>query len=314
MNIKHEKYEILLNLIGYWLISNNRKFNKRNTYEYQGRTADLATIENVLLSRKKTPSEDGLTGRYVEASIVDNSDYSFLPNYVTYEGKQYLKANVIDMVQRVLVYEQKNGRIPLTVETDINTTINNTTTSNCTNPYTSKPHPTKSGCNGMGQNTSVYCAPSSVHKSLHKFGITDITQSQLASWMGTTSGGTSHQGIETGIAKVNKNKKTNIKIEWFNLKDLGWEKIGKLLCQPNKAVFCHILYKNGGTCNGTGNFGHYELLTKVNLSTKYVQVLNSLGNKCGSCYCGFYQDRTMACQEKFMSGISQKSICVLTKQ
>ena len=182
----------------------------------------------------------------------------------------------------------------------------------CTNPYISSPHPTNTGCNGMGQNTSTYCAPSSVHKCLYKFGIRDISQATLASWMATNSSGTSHQGIETGIAKVNQVKGTNIKIQWYNKSDLSWEEIGKILCQPNKAIFCHILYKNGGTCSGSGNYGHYELLTKVNTDTGYVKVLNSLGGYCGSCYCGFYQDRTMACQEQFMRGISQKSIAVLT--
>lgn len=199
-----------------------------------------------------------------------------------------------------------------------NVVVNNDQTpapkSGCTNPYTSSPHPTSSGCNGMGQNTSTYCAPSSVHKCLYKFGIRDISQATLASWMATNSSGTSHQGIETGIAKVNQVKGTNIKIQWYNKSDLSWEEIGKILCQPNKAIFCHILYKNGGTCSGSGNYGHYELLTKVNTDTGYVKVLNSLGGYCGSCYCGFYQDRTMACQEQFMRGISQKSIAVLTKQ
>lgn len=188
------------------------------------------------------------------------------------------------------------------------------TPTGCTKPYTSSPHPTNSGCNGMGQNTSTYCAPSSVHKCLYKFGIRDISQATLASWMATNSSGTSHQGIETGIAKVNQVKGTNIKIQWYNKSDLSWEEIGKILCQPNKAIFCHILYKNGGTCSGSGNYGHYELLTKVNTDTGYVKVLNSLGGYCGSCYCGFYQDRTMACQEQFMRGISQRSIAVLTKQ
>lgn len=183
----------------------------------------------------------------------------------------------------------------------------------CPKPYTSSPHPTASGCNAMGQNNSVYCAPSSIHKALYKFGIRDITQGQIASWAGTGSAGTSHSGIETAIAKINQVKGTNIKIKWYNFSDLGWEEIGKILCQSNKAVFCHILYKNGGTCNGSGNYGHYELLTKVNTSTGYVKVLNSLGGYCGSCYCGFYQDRSMSCQELFMRGISQKSVAVLTK-
>lgn len=196
-----------------------------------------------------------------------------------------------------------------TVEENVDTTVNG-----CTNPYESSPHPTNTGCNGMGQNTSTYCAPSSVHKILYKFGIRDISQSQLASWMGTNSAGTSHDGIATGIAKVNQVKGTNINIKWYNLSDLTWEKIGKLICQPNIGILCHILYKNGGTCSGSGNFGHYETLVKVNTATEYVKVINSLGNYCGSCYCGYYQDRSMACQKQFIMGISQKSIAVITKQ
>lgn len=181
----------------------------------------------------------------------------------------------------------------------------------CTNPYTSSPHPTASGCNGMGQNNSVCCGPSSIHKAIWKFGIRDISQNQIASWAGTTSAGTSHQGLETAIAKINQVKGTNISITWYNLSDLGWEGLGKLICQDNIAAFTHILYKNGGTCSGSGNFGHYEAITKINLSTGYVKVINSLGNYCGSCYCGYYQDRTIACEEVFIRGISQKSIAVL---
>ena len=181
----------------------------------------------------------------------------------------------------------------------------------CTNPYESKPHPTNAGCNGMGQNNSVCCGPSSIHKAIYKFGIRDITQNQIASWAGTTSAGSSHQGLETAIAKINQVKGTNISIKWYNLSDLGWEGLGKLICQDNIAAFTHILYKNGGTCSGSGNFGHYESITKINLATGYVKVINSLGDYCGSCYCGYYQDRTIACEEVFISGISQKSIAVL---
>lgn len=181
----------------------------------------------------------------------------------------------------------------------------------CTNPYTSSPHPTSTGCNGMGQNNSYCCGPSSIHKAIWKFGIRDISQNQIASWAGTTSAGSSHQGLETAIAKINQVKGTNISITWYNLSDLGWEGLGKLICQDNIAAFTHILYKNGGTCSGSGNFGHYEAITKINLATGYVKVINSLGDYCGSCYCGYYQDRTIACEEVFISGISQKSIAVL---
>lgn len=184
----------------------------------------------------------------------------------------------------------------------------------CTNPYTSSPHPTASGCNGMGQNNAYCCGPSALHKILYKFGIRDISQSQISSWAGTTSNGTSHQGLETAIAKINQVKGTKLSITWYNKSDLSWEKIGQIICQPNKGIFCHLLYKNGGVCTGSGNFGHYETLVKVNTATKYVKVINSLGGKCNNgCYCGYYQDRTIACQEQFIRGISQKSIAVITK-
>lgn len=117
--ISHETYEILLNKIGYWLISNQKKFNKRTIYEYQGRTADLGTVEKAIFSRGSNQIGDGLTGRYVEAAIVDNSNKDFLPNYVTYNNTKYMKANVINMVERVLRYESNHGNIPLTVGTDI---------------------------------------------------------------------------------------------------------------------------------------------------------------------------------------------------
>lgn len=197
-----------------------------------------------------------------------------------------------------------------------NVVVNNDQTpapkSGCTNPYTSSPHPTSSGCNGMGQNNSVCCGPSAIHKLIWKFGIRDISQNQIASWAGTTSAGTSHAGLETAIAMINKVKCTNIKIKWYNLSDLGWDGLGKLICQSNIAALTHILYKNGGTCSGSGNFGHYEAITKINTATGYVKVINSLGSYCGSCYCGYYQDRTIACEEVFIRGISQKSIAVLT--
>jgi hypothetical protein len=204
-------------------------------------------------------------------------------------------------------------------DTHLASSVNNTIIVNetpkptgCTNPYESSPHPTSYGCNGMGQNNSTCCGPSALHKILYKFGIRDITQGTLSSWAGTTSAGTSHQGLETAIAKVNQEKGTNLRIDWYNLSELGWENIGKIICQPNKAAFCHILYQNGGTCDGDGEYGHYELLTRVNTETEYVQVLNSLGGYCGNCYCGYYQDRSIACQEHFIRGISQKSIAVVS--
>ena len=288
-----------------------------------GKPADVFKVNGASKSTGDTINENIVTSDYKDiAKRVANyiKTHKQCPNYATTaKSKKRLRPRVfIYMFARIIVWYNNHKSLPNYANANSgyftgSTSTAQTTTNNCTNPYTSTPHPTASGCNGMGQNNSVCCGPSALHKALYKFGIRDITQGQLSSWAGTGSAGTSHAGLETAIAKVNRQKGTNITLKWYNLSDLGWEKIGKLLCKPNTAVFCHILYKNGGTCNGSGNFGHYELLVKVNLSTKYVKVLNSLGSKCGRCYCGYYQDRTIACQERFIKGISQKSIAVLTK-
>lgn len=288
-----------------------------------GKPADVFTVNGASKSTGDTINENIVTSDYKDiAKRVANyiKTHKQCPNYaMTTKSKKKLRPRVfIYMFARIIVWYNNHKSLPNYANANSgyftgSTSTAQTTTNNCTNPYTSTPHPTASGCNGMGQNTSTYCGPSALHKALYKFGIRDITQEQLAKWAGTGSAGTSHAGLETAIAKVNKQKGTNITFKWYNLSDLGWGGIGKLLCKPNTAVFCHILYKNGGTCSGSGNFGHYELLVKVNLSTKYVKVLNSLGSRCGRCYCGYYQDRTIACQEQFIRRISQKSIAVLTK-
>lgn len=287
-----------------------------------GKPADVFTVKGASKSTGDTINENIMISDYKDiakrvANYIKTNKQT--PNYaMTTKSKKKLRPRVfIYMFSRIIVWYNNHKSLPnyanANSEYFTGSTSTTTTTNNCTNPYTSTPHPTKPGCNGTGQNNSVCCGPSALHKALYKFGIRDITQEQLAKWAGTGSAGTSHAGLETAIAKANKQKGTNITLKFYNLSDLGWEKIGKLLCKPNVAVFCHILYKNGGTCSGSGNFGHYELLVKVNLSTKYVKVLNSLGSKCGRCYCGYYQDRTIKCEETFIKGISQKSIAVLTK-
>ena len=287
-----------------------------------GKPADVFKVNGASKSTGDTINENIVTSDYKDiAKRVANyiKTHKQCPNYATTaKSKKRLRPRVfIYMFARIIVWYNNHKSLPNYANANsryfTGVASTTTTTNNCTNPYTSTPHPTTPGCNGMGQNNSVCCGPSALHKALYKFGIRDITQGQLSSWAGTGSAGTSHAGLQTAIAKVNRQKGTNITLKWYNLRDLGWKKIGELLCKPNVAVFCHILYKNGGTCSGSGNFGHYELLTKVNLSTKYVKVLNSLGSRCGRCYCGYYQDRTIACQERFIRGISQKSIAVLTK-
>jgi len=205
-------------------------------------------------------------------------------------------------------------------------TKNNQSTSTSTNAnigiYTSSPHYLNENCNRLGQCTSYYCAPHSIHQAIRKFGITKYNEKQLAGWCGTTSYGTDHSGINTCIAKISKETGIKLSVQWKNFSDLGNTRddrflaLGKLICKPNKAVLCHIGYQGAGqTASGT-IFGHYECLDKINTKTKYVRALNSLGTKkSDGSYNGHLQDRPYSLQATYFRNTPgwQKAICIITK-
>ena len=67
-------------------------------------------------------------------------------------------------------------------------------------------------------------------------------------------------------------------------------------------MFFHLLYRN--------KWGHYEPIKSVG---DYLKILNSLGDSCGgSTYCGYIETRSKSEQKSYISGISQKSVAVLT--
>ena len=238
---------------------------------------------------------------------------------------------------KILNYYKQNNTLPKTclftskyidvnkkeaTKTKTEATKPTSTSTNCTNPYTSKLHYTETGCNRLGQCTSYYCAPHSIHQAIRKFGITKYNEKQLARWCGTTSYGTDHSGINTCIAKISKETGIKLSVQWKNFSDLGNTRddrflaLGKLICKPNKAVLCHIGYQGAGqTASGT-IFGHYECLDKINTKTKYVRALNSLGTKkSDGSYNGHLQDRPYSLQATYFRNTPgwQKAICIITK-
>lgn len=210
-----------------------------------------------------------------------------------------------------------------TTTTSTSTTKKVVKKSNCENPYTSSPHYTTEGCNKLGQCTGYYCAPHSIHQAIKKFGITQFTEKQIASWAGTTSSGTGHPGINTAIAKISKESGIKLSVQWKNFSDMGatdkerFENVAKILCKSNIAIIWHILYINGGSGTSGKGFGHYECIDKINTSTNYVRALNSLGdrNSDGS-YKGRLQDRAYAIQAYFAKNTNgnQPALCIITKE
>lgn len=162
-----------------------------------------------------------------------------------------------------------------------------------------------------GQITPYHCACHAIKQSLRRFGITKYSEATIGNYAGTTTAGTSHQGIETAIAKIAKLDGIKLKVEWKNFSDLGstskerWRKYGDLMTDDDKAVFHHELYKD--------YIGHYSLLKQVNVNSMILLVQNSLGSRYGSGYCGYTESRPCSTQERYLRGISQKSICIITK-
>lgn len=130
-HISFTKYTYLMNRIAYWLVNNNKKFNTRQMYSYMNRVADYGTIIKAIKERGTNYQQDSLIAEFVECAIYDNTDLSFLPNYVSdTDGTRYYKNCYVSMANRVSAYEVLHGRSPAIVY--INDSHGNGTTSNTT--------------------------------------------------------------------------------------------------------------------------------------------------------------------------------------
>ena len=298
--ISHTEYCYLMNRIAYWLIKNNKKFNTRTIYGYFGREADYGTIIKVVKERGTDYQGDALIAEFVECAIVDNTDHSFLPNYVTGTDNKVIPRDVyVDMARRVSEYEvNHDGTSPNYVTYDLNASTTTTASGKKYGYLTSK------GCGNLGQCNGYNCGPHSLMQAYYNLTGINVSEKTLASNCGTTTSGTSHQGLATGLAWLNKKYNTNISMEWKNFSDIGWEELNKLLTSNNTTIFWHELYRN--------KWGHYSFANKISTN---LNILNSLGNKCNSpAYCGYQETRSKNTQKNYWSGITQKSICVLRRK
>ena len=220
-----------------------------------------------------------------------------MPNYVTFKDYKIRVRLYTLLFAKVLVEYSKSNKLPKQISINSNEFKNEK----------SKLYDylIGTGCSGMGQCTGYYCACNSLQQSFHRLTGIKVDESTIAKWCGTTSSGTSHDGINTGVAQFNKKYGKNIKIEWHNFNELGsndskrWDKISEGL--KKGAVFTHLLYRN--------KWGHYEPIKSVGDS---LTILNSLGNSCGGgTYCGYIELRSKTEQRQYINGISQKSVAIL---
>lgn len=331
--LTYKGYLYLLNRIGYWLVNNNKKITHPKEITINKKSKTYAQIVKIIKANGKKYGKDEYVGRLMEYHITKSD---VLPAYVmgSSEVNQYSKSSYTDMVKRVTAFRKKEGRNPSTVkatytkvaktntsnsstkktsQTKTNTSSKKTTTTKtetkkaeCKSPYKALPYDNKSSCDHMGQNTGYYCGPSMLQKMFYELGITGIKQSDLARVAGTTSYGTDHNGLETAVAWVAKKKGVKLSCKWYNFSDLGWNGLGKIMCNKKKSFGCHIKYRD--------KWGHYEKPLSIYTDKSIVKVINSLGDKCtSSCYCGYVESRSFSTHKRYIAGISQKSILVITK-
>ncbi|WP_458454412.1 pseudomurein-binding repeat-containing protein [Methanobrevibacter sp.] len=217
-----------------------------------------------------------------------------LPNYITLNGKKVRVRDYVYLYARLVKYFDKNNMLPSEILID---------SSVFNNPNRKYGHAVKSGCDNMGQNTDYYCGVHSLQEVIRNLYNIIIPQSTLAKWAGTTTAGTSHVGLETAVAKFNKDHNKNLKVTWKNFSDLGWSGIKKIVDSKNQDCIIHNLYRN--------QWGHYEVINNVSSN---ITVQNSLGNYCSNgCHCGYIEYRTQNEFKNYINGISQKSIMILTR-
>lgn len=222
-----------------------------------------------------------------------------------------------DTNRRYEEYVKKNGQEPkyMTVNKSVSssTTTNQTTSSNTNKTkFTVTTYCESSGGDCLGQITGYHCGPHSIKQVLRKFGIKGYSEKTIGIYAGTTTAGTGHGGLETAIAKIAKNEGITLKVTWKNFSDLGntqkerFKKLGELMTASNTAVFWHEYYRNA--------YGHYSFAKTINLDSSSNIIPNSLGSKCKSpAYCGYMETRSFSTQVSYFRGISQKSICIITK-
>ena len=256
-----------------------------------------------------------------------------IPSYViTIKNKADFTTFLYSMC-KILTYYKNNKTLPnsclftssyIDVSQKTTATTKKDTTQSTSNTtkktiYVSKPHLTNLN---LGQDTSYNCAPNMLQQLFYKLSHKIIPERTIAAWCGTTSRGTDHSGINTAIQKFAKTYNLNLKTTWKYYSDFGnttakrMKAIGELMSKSNTAVGWHILYCDSGEKTTGGQYGHYEVIDKINTKTQYVRALNSLGirNKNGS-YQGHLQDRPYHVQDYYAKNTpgNQKAVLIITK-
>lgn len=223
-----------------------------------------------------------------------------LPPHLDYDGKKMrTKVYILGFANAVKYYFEHNNKFPakqLFSKKPFNKP-----------PVTFKKYgrSTEYGCDNRGQNNSYYCACHMAQEIVRNLTGVVIPQRTIAQVMGTNEDGTGHDGIDTFFAWFNKNYKEILDWEWKNFNDVGWDGLKKICQSDNQDNGIHENYRD--------TWGHYTNFDEIYGET--IDVHNSLGDRCdGSCYCGYTENRDKSDARRYINGISQKSVLIVTRK
>lgn len=270
-----------------------------------------------------TPPKDTINEKVLKEDylkMIDNfvrfcKENHRVPSYITTQKtRTKVSYNLfVYCLAKIIVFTQANGHLPSYCHFAKGFVADSTSKQDSVNKTPAKPIAScqnkinsNKGCDAMGQNNNYYCGVCALQKCLYKFGIKE-SQKQLAKVCGTTTAGTSHQGLKTGIAWASKKHNVNLTVKEAYFSDYTLKQLKDIICNQNKAVICHNLYRL--------KYGHYEFIKSINVDKKEFEIVNSLGNKCPlGCFCGYIEKRSYATQKSYCNGVSQKSLIIIEKR
>ena len=283
--LSYNAYKNILNRVAYKLVKSKKSYKHSDSYTINNKKKTYKEVVNIIKKNDTDYKNDEYISRFIEDVIIKNKDTSFLPSFVIGGGglNKYPRSSYIKIAKYTIEYRKKHNKNPSEIPVS----------------YERYGFLTEEGCRGIGQCTGYYCACNSLQQAFYRLTGIRVDESTIAGWCGTTTDGTGHDGINTGVAQFNRKYDATVKIRWYNFSELSWSKINDML---NKgAIFFHLLYRD--------RWGHYEPIKSIGDDLK---ILNSLGDSCGSgTYCGYIETRTKSTQKRYINGISQKSVAFL---
>lgn len=282
--------------VAYKLIKSGKTYKHSDSITINGKKKSYKDIIALIKKNGTDYGHDEYISRFME-DVIAKTDKTYLPGYVMGSSgvNKYNRTSYRNIAKTLTAYRKQHGKNPSKI----------TVTYEKITIFKKYGRSKEYGCDNRGQNNGHNCGPHMAQEIIRNLTGKVIPQKTIAAVMGTTSDGTDHQGINTFFAWFSKKYNIPLDVTWKNFSDIGWNGIKKILESNNQDCGLHELYRD--------TWGHYTNYDKVYDNT--VDVHNSLGDNCsGTCYCGYTENRTKSTAKRYLSGISQKSVLIVTRK